>query len=160
MNDEVRLPIETVHDGEKTTKICVEDMYKAVNRIIEKYNDFVEYADKAFEEVGEREATTESGETWTGCLVVGKGISQPCHGDTYDEQIGNDIAFMKAKLNANIKKWNYFVKLWNANIKLSDALDYEIKRIQNNIMMDLDGLREYNPEYLKGIEVKLGFYEV
>lgn len=154
MNEEVRLPIETIHDGEKTTKICVEDMYKAINRVIEPYNKFMEFAEKAFEDA---DVDVESnGTTWTGCLVVGKGVSQPCHGDVYNEQIGNDIAFMKAKLNANIKKWSYFAKLWNANLKLANAIDAELAKISKNIKMDLEGIREYNPDYLNDIEYKLG----
>ena len=157
MND-VRLPIETTIEGEKTTKVCVEDMYKAVNRIIESYNKFVDYAEQAFEEVNQVEVETKNNGIWEGCLVVGTGVSQPCHGDVYNEQVGNDIAFMKAKLNANIKKWNFFVKLWNQNLKFSNALDNEIKKIENNIRMDLDGMREYNPDYLSGIEEKLGIY--
>lgn len=156
MNEDVRLPIETTIEGEKTTKVCVEDMYKAVNRVIESYNKFINYAEQAFDEVDQVEVETRDNGTWEGCLVIGRGISQPCHGDVYNEQIGHDIAFMKAKLNANIKKWNFFVKLWNQNLKLSSAIDNEIKRIETNILLDLDGVREYNPEYLEDIEVKLG----
>lgn len=157
MND-VRLPIETTIEGEKTTKVCVEDMYKAVNRFIEAYNKFVEYADEALEKVSQVEVETKTNGTWEGCLVVGTGISQPCHGDVYNEQTGNDIAFMKAKLNANIKKWNFFVKLWNQNIKLINVLNSEIGRIETNILLDLDGIREYNSDYLNGIEEKLGIH--
>lgn len=156
MNEDVRLPIETTIEGEKTTKVCVEDMYKAVNRVIKSYNKFIDYAEQAFDEVDQVKVETRDNGTWKGCLVVGRGISQPCHGDVYNEQIGHDIAFMKAKLNANIKKWNFFVKLWNQNLKLSSAIDNEIKRIETNILLDLDGVREYNPEYLEDIEVKLG----
>jgi hypothetical protein len=157
MND-VRLQIETTIEGEKTTKVCVEDMYKAVNRVIEAYNKFIEYADEAFEKVNQVEVETKTNGTWEGCLVVGTGVSQPCHGDVYDEQIGNDIAFMKAKLNANIKKWNFFVKLWNQNVKLSNVLNSEISRIETNILLDLHGIRKYNSDYLNGIEEKLGIH--
>ena len=156
MNDDVRMPIMTIHDGEETTKICVEDMYKAINRVIEAYNNFVEYAEDQFDEIGKREVCLSDDDTWTGCLVVGKGVSKPCHGDEYDEEIGNNIAFMKAKLNANIKKWNFFVGLWNKNNKLRKAIDSEIYKIEGNIFMDLDGIRDYNPDYLDGIEEKLG----
>ena len=155
MND-VRMPIETTIEGEKTTKVCVEDMYKAVNRVIDAYNKFVEYATGAFDEVDQVRVETELNGAWEGCLVVGKGISQPCHGDVYDHKIGEDIAFMKAKLSANIKKWNFFCKLWNSNIKVCHAIDTELARIAKNIEMDLAGIREYNPEYLKDIEYKLG----
>ena len=67
---------------------------------------------------------------------------------------------MKAKLNANIKKWNFFVKLWNNNLKLANTIDAELRKISENITRDLEGVREYNPEYLEDIEVKLGLYEV
>ena len=33
MNDNVRLPIETTREGDKITKVCVEDVYKIINRI-------------------------------------------------------------------------------------------------------------------------------
>ena len=66
---------------------------------------------------------------------------------------------MKAKLNANIKKFNFFVKLWNKSVKLQNAIDAELSKIESNILMDLDGIREYNPEYLKDIEYKLGIFD-
>ena len=164
---DVRLPIQTTKNGEETTKVCVEDMYKAVNRVIDVYNDFVDFAEEQFDEIGERsvclpenpEDEQTDDNTWIGCLVVGKGTSKPCHGDEYDEKIGCDIAFMKAKLNANLKKWNFFVKLWNKNVKLQNAIDEELAKIEGNILMDLDGVREYNPEYLKDIEYKLGIFD-
>ena len=33
--NEVRLPIKTSREDDKITKICVEDIYKVVNRIVE-----------------------------------------------------------------------------------------------------------------------------
>ena len=35
---DVKLPITTVREGNKITKVCVEDVYKMLNRIIEKQN--------------------------------------------------------------------------------------------------------------------------
>ena len=64
MNDDVRMPIMTIHDGEETTKICVEDMYKAVNRVIEAYNNFVEYAEDQFDEIGKREVDLSDNGVW------------------------------------------------------------------------------------------------
>ena len=34
-----RLPIETTIEGEKITKVCVEDVHKLLNRIIDPVND-------------------------------------------------------------------------------------------------------------------------
>ncbi len=99
MND-VRLPIETSREGDKITKVCVEDIYKVVNRVVEAldkaYNNSIDIIDSIHKDYNDYE----------GELIIGTGVSQPCHGDVFYESIGNDIAFMKAKLNANIKKHN------------------------------------------------------
>ena len=114
MND-VRMPIETVREGNKITKTCVEDIYKIVNRVIEAmekaYNNSVDIIDSLQnDEYGEDSA-----------VVFGRGISQPCLTDAFDEEIGNNIAFMKMKLNANIKTHNFLVKVFN---QWMNALDY------------------------------------
>ena len=88
----------------------------------------------------------------TGCLVVGRGISQPNIKDVFDEEIGNNIAFMKAKLNANMKKRNILRKLWNAAMITIDAIDEEWAKIDEMVAMDLHNLRQYNPEYLEKLD--------
>ena len=119
--DNVRLPIRTSREGNKITKVCVEDIYKMINRIgaaeersAKEWNEIWESLDKDVEDV--------DGNVVNGCLVVGTGISQPNIKDAFDETVGNNIAFMKAKLNANFKKRNILFKLLNAaNITL-DAI--------------------------------------
>lgn len=149
MND-VRNPIETVRDGNKITKTCVEDVYKIVNRVIDEmdkaHNNSIDIIDSL--EVKEYGKDT--------ALIFGKGISQPCLTDAFDEEIGNNIAFMKMKLNANIKKHNFIVKIYNNYIKLLNNLDKEISKIDEYIIRDLDGVRKHNSSYLENIEDKLG----
>ena len=149
--DNVRLPIRTSREGNKITKVCVEDIYKMINRIgaaekrsAEKWNEIWESLDKDVEDA--------DGGIVNGCLVVGTGISQPNIKDAFDETVGNNIAFMKAKLNANFKKRNILFKLFNAaNITL-DAIAEEIVKIDSKIQMDLEGIRKHNPEYLSRLD--------
>jgi hypothetical protein len=150
---DVKLPIKTVREGNKITKVCVEDVYKMLNRIIEKQNvtaDLLESLHKTVE--------TEEGALVPGEFIVGTGISQPCLTDAFDEEIGSNIAFMKAKLNANLKKYRFLTKVWNSLIKTLDTVDDEFDRVSEMILMDLDGVRKHNPEYLDGIEYELGIF--
>lgn len=139
---DVRLPIETTREGNKITKVCVEDVYKIVNRIIEAmdkaYNNSTDILDSIHKQVNGFE----------GELIVGTGISQPCLTDAFDEEIGNNIAFMKMKLNANIKKRNFIVRVWNEYVRVLNSLDDELKKIEENIDMDIEGIRLHNPDYL------------
>ena len=162
--DNVRLPIRTNREGNKITKVCVEDIYKMINRIgaaeersSKEWNKIWESLDKDVEDA--------DGGIVNGCLVVGTGISQPNIKDAFDETVGNNIAFMKAKLNANFKKRNILYKLYKAaNITL-DAIAEEVAKIDIKIYMDLEGIRNHNPEYLNrldeyGYELNLDNYEV
>ena len=140
--DNVRMPIETTREGNKITKVCVEDVYKMVNRVIKAmdkaYNSSVEILDSIHKEVNGYE----------GELIIGTGVSQPCLTDAFDEEIGTNIAFMKAKLNANLKKRNLLYRIYNKYVEVLDSLDTEIEKIENYIDMDLEGIRRHNPEYL------------
>lgn len=153
MSNENRIgfPIQTKREGNKITKVCVEDCYRMLQRIgiaedrsAEKWNEVWDSIDKS--------RKTEKGELITGCLVVGRGISQPNIKDVFDEEIGNNIAFMKAKLNANMKKRNILRKLWNAAMITIDAIDEEWAKIDEMVAMDLHNLRQYNPEYLEKLD--------
>lgn len=152
MNENVRLPIKTVREGNKITKICVEDFYKVINRTQEAmtkaWNKSIDVLDSIHKEVDDYE----------GELIVGTGISCPCLTDAFDEEIGNNIAFMKAKLNANIKKFNKLVQVYNEYVILVENINKDLLRIESNIKYDLNGLRQYNPEYLSYLEFKLGIY--
>lgn len=149
----VKLPITTVREGNKITKVCVEDVYKMLNRIIEKHNitaDLLESLHKTVE--------TKDGQYVPGEFIIGKGTSQPCLTDAFDEEIGSNIAFMKAKLNANLRKYRFLTKVWNSLIKTIDTVDDEFDRVSEMILMDLNGIRKHNPEYLDGIEDELGIF--
>ena len=151
---DVRLPIETIREGNKITKVCVEDVYKMINRVQEgmnrAYNNTVDVMDSLHKEV------ESEGDIIEGELIIGTGISQPCLKDAFDEEIGSNIAFMKAKLNANIKKHNFLTKALRQWLGIIHTFDDEFIRVENKIIMDLNGIRRHNPEYLKDIEKKLG----
>lgn len=145
MNEEekVRLPIETYTDGNKITKVCVEDVYKVFNRILEQldksYNKSIDIIDSVDKEVNGYE----------GSLIIGTGTSQPCLTDAFDEEIGNNIAFMKAKLNANLKKFRLLNRIYKEIDKILNVIENEQDSIYDYIQLDLEGLRKYNPDYLK-----------
>ena len=138
----VRMPIETIREGNKITKVCVEDVYKMINRVQDAMNkahdNSVDIIDSIHKDVNGYE----------GELIIGTGISQPCMTDAFDEEIGMNIAFMKAKLNANLKKRNILYRIYNQYINVLDAIDNEIEKIEEYIDLDLDGIRKHNPEYL------------
>ena len=150
---DVRMPIETTREGNKITKVCVENICKMTNRVIaamdKAYNNSVKIIDTTRDdEYGERSS-----------VIHARGTSQPSLTDAFDEQIGNDVAFIKMKLNANIKKHNFLVKVWNEFSKACDTLDEDLVKIDSLILDDLYRMRQYNPEYLTGIEVELGIVD-
>lgn len=140
--DNVRMPIETTRDGNKITKVCVEDVYKMINRVQDAMNkahdNSVDIIDSIHKDVNGYE----------GELIIGTGVSQPCLTDAFDEEIGNNIAFMKAKLNANMKKRNLLYRVYNQYISVLEAIDVELDKIDKYIDLDLEGIRKHNPEYL------------
>jgi len=140
--DNVRMPIETTREGNKITKVCVEDVYKMINRVQDAMNkahdNSVDIIDSIHKDVNGYE----------GELIIGTGVSQPCLTDAFDEEIGNNIAFMKAKLNANMKKRNLLYRVYNQYISVLEAIDVELEKIDEYIDLDLEGVRKHNPEYL------------
>ena len=157
MND-VRFPIETIREGNKITKVCVEDVYKILNRVQDgmnkSFSECVDIIDSVHKEI----PNSADGKIWEGELIIGTGISQPCLTDAFDEEIGNNIAFMKMKLNANIKKHNLLCKVYNAWFKQLDVINQELNKIDLSILRDLQGVRMHNESYLEDIEYKLGIY--
>ena len=113
-----------------------------INRIAEAEKRSAEKWNEIWDSMGEDDT----------CVVIGTGVSQPCLTDAFDEEIGNNIAFMKAKLNANLKKRNILLKLWNAAFITIDAIDREIIKIDDLISLDLSGLRKHNSEYLNHLD--------
>ena len=131
-------PIQTIKEGNKITKICVEDYYKMINRIADAEDRSAEKWNEIWESMGEDDT----------CVIIGTGISQPCLTDAFDEEIGNNIAFMKAKLNANLKKRNLVGKIWKQLCKTLVVTEEELDHLDALIQMDINGVRNYNPEYM------------
>lgn len=142
--ENVRMPIQTIREGNKITKTCVEDVYKMVNRIQDAMN-------KAYNGSVDIIDSLQKDEYGDDCaVVIGTGISQPCLSDAFDEEIGNNIAFMKMKLNANIKKAKILKRILNQYDKLYDSILEEVDKIDELIEFDLEGIRRHNPDYLIG----------
>jgi len=141
------IPLKTIKEGEQITKISVEDAYKLVNRVTtlidDSYNkcmDILESINRDYEDGDNK---------WNGYLIPGKGVSKPCNGDKFDEILGNEIAFKKAKLNANIKKCNLLFRIMNVYQNTIDKLYFnEVQKLGGYIHSDLKDLRKYNPDYL------------
>lgn len=155
MND-VRLPIETTREGDKITKVCVEDTYKVVNRVKESLSKNMTKIEDILENFVKKEYVNSQGKSCKGYLIIGNGVSQPCNDDVFDEELGNEIAFRKAKLNANIKKHHFLVRIYNHLVDIQNDLNEDIFKIEDNICYDLNELRNYNEDYLSGLEDILG----
>jgi hypothetical protein len=153
----LRMPIETNRNNDTITKVCVEDVSRILSRVQTSINKTNKDVKNLFKSV--RKRYTSSFQDSEGYLVIGRGYSQPCHGDQFDEKTGNNIAFMKAKLNANFKKRSLLISAYNKYIDVLNSIDDELEKIESYILMDLDNLREYNPEYLKDIEYEKGILE-
>ena len=138
----VKMPIQTVREGNKITKVCVEDVYKMINRIIEPIDKLRNGLDDF-----EKEYEYPDGSAYRGDLVIGTGVSQPCIGDAFDEEIGMNLAFIKSKLNANIKKYRFLLRAQSNAEKVFEAISEELDRVYDLIEMDLEGVRKHNPEF-------------
>jgi hypothetical protein len=53
------------------------------------------------------------------------------------------------KFNVNNKKYNLLRRVYNEYVDLNNLLEKEMNKILFYIDFDLDGIREYNPDYLK-----------
>lgn len=136
------MPIETTREGNAITKICVEDVDKIINRVRVTLNQSYSSI------LGIIHSIQKNYKGVNGKFIIGTGTSQPCLTDAFDEEIGNNIAFMKAKLNANIKKRNILRRIYKELIKVIEVLETEISKIDEYINLDIDGIRKHNPEYL------------
>jgi hypothetical protein len=147
MNENVNVPIFTKKEGEKITKVCVESMHKVINRLQDKmhkaWNDSVDVFDSLDDK------TVKLGDDeYQGSIIVGTGVSQPCNGDQFDEELGNEIAFKKAKLNANIKKYNFLWKVFKIQSAFMEEIHQELDKVDDHIYKDIYALREHNESYL------------
>lgn len=138
----VKMPIQTIREGNKITKVCVEDVYKMINRIIKPIDKLRNGLDDL-----EKEYDYPDGSVYCGDLVIGTGVSQPCIGDAFDEKIGMNLAFIKSKLNANIKKYRFLLKAQSNAEKVLDAIFTELDRVYDLIEMDIEGVRKHNPDF-------------
>lgn len=146
-----KLPIKTSYDGEVTTKICIEDFYKVLNRV-------QDAAWKAYEQAQDAiDSIHKVYDGYEGELIIGTGVSEPCSGDEYSKEIGEEIAFKKAKLNANIKKAKLLEKVIKGLSEGYNKIINEQEKIESYIQRDLVDLREYNPDYLVNFDLYQGY---
>lgn len=146
------LPIKTIKDGESTTKIIVEDVYKTINAVYEALDKCYNNSSNILDSV-HRQYTNDEGETYEGELIVTAGISEPCHGDVYDEEIGNEIAFRKAKVKANLRKNRILKRIVDELCTCIKTTLNEAEKSYKYLNMDIKALRKYNPDYLKDFKV-------
>lgn len=127
-------PIKTIKHGDVTAKVCVEDISKLLRKINEietdHYYDF----------------TNVNGD-YANRTIKGVGLSRPSDNDKYDDEIGNEIAFRKAKLYCNLKKIRLIEKVMNTYITSLNKLQNELDRYATYIGKDVAALKEYNPEF-------------
>lgn len=146
MSERIEYPIETLREGRKVTKICVEDIHRLLNHMIKeldhRYNNIIKIINST-----EKEVPNCNGEIGKGNFVVGVGVAQAMLTDAYDDEIGQEIAFRKAKLSANIKKRNIVIKAYNEIVKYLDELDEIYNRYTDYIDNDVNAIRVYNPNY-------------
>ena len=135
------LPLKTIKEGDEITKICVEDVYKMSNRILEGvtncYNNITEIVNSLNKEY----------DGFEGELIIGRGISKPCKDDVFDEEIGHEIAFKKAKLNANLKRINIIIRCINEYLKGLNSMEFDFAKIKKYIISDVNDIRNYNPDF-------------
>ena len=135
--EEVKLPIETIKNGNTTIKVCVEDVYRLINRLD---NVLYKFENKSNEILN---SIHKNYKDYEGELIIGKGVSKPCNGDIYDEQIGETVAFVKAKLNANIKKRRIIDRLIKTLDKAKNEIKAEGTKLDNYIRMDEETLSNF-----------------
>lgn len=126
-------PIKTVVNGNTIAKICVEDVRK-LHEFVNQVNDStLEKFDKIdiefpleIKNVGKAKCTSD---------------------DKFNEEIGNEIAFRKVKLQANIKKFKFLTRVARLYSKALSLIMKRRNKIYTYIEKDIKAIREYNPEY-------------
>lgn len=138
------LPVKTIKQGETTIKIVVDDFYKTLNRVIDGLNNLVDSSNNIIDSVHKEY------EDYEGELIIGRGVSQPCNGDKYDEALGSEIAFRKAKINGNLKKCKIIerllTKLWKYEVVLSE----ELTNLDTQLLEDSNYMKQVNPNFYLG----------
>lgn len=138
------LPVKTIKQGETTIKIVVDDFYKTLNRVIDGLNNLVDNSNNIIDSIHKEY------EDYEGELIIGRGVSQPCNGDKYDEALGSEIAFRKAKINGNLKKCRIIerllTKLWKYEVVLSE----ELTNLDTQLLEDSNYMKQVNPNFYLG----------
>ena len=135
--------IKTVRNGNNIAKICIEDITKLVDKIESPIRNARHKVEEILDEYYPDTLDYETNFP----RVKGVGVAKLMDGDTFDEEIGNDIAFRKAKLSANIKKLHLIEKAMNLYGKALDQISEEGDRLTQYIINDIEALRKYNPEF-------------
>lgn len=126
-------PIKTVINGNTIAKICIEDVRKLhefVNQVNDSTLSNFDRIDIEFpleiKNVGKAKCTLD---------------------DKFNEEIGNEIAFRKVKLQANIKKFKFLTRIGRIYLKAWSLITEKRNKIYTYIEKDIKAIREYNPEY-------------
>lgn len=135
------IPIKTYYDGESITKTVVDDIYRLVNRLSKMNEDCFEKTNDALASIHK------DYDGFTGELIVATGNSKPRKDDVYDQKIGEEIAFKKAKLKLNLKRLKLLKHIRNEYVKAVNKLDDEANKIIPVLSMDMNDLSKYNPDF-------------
>lgn len=127
-------PIKTIKHGDIIAKVCVENISKILRKIEEIEDDHYDDLTNVCDDYKNR-------------IVKGVGLSRPTDNDKYDEEIGNEIAFRKAKLYCNLKKIRLIEKVMKTYMTSLDKLQNELDRYATYVNKDVAALKEYNPEF-------------
>lgn len=127
--------LETFKDGEITTKIVVENFDKSLKKITDAVNGSLL---SIYREILPSYRNSEGK-----IDIIGKGVSRPCKEDVYNEKLGEEIAFKKAKLNANCKKMRILRRIQKELIKSYEVLGKEMDKLDDYITSDLNNLVKY-----------------
>lgn len=141
-------PIKTKKlNNNEIMKVVIEDFGKCLRKISLRTRDLSKKINIMFSEYYRLVENT------YGFYIKGIGISCPDKEDSFDEEIGNEISFRKAKLNANLKKAKILKRALKMYKEEEDSIKTELDKLNKYIDMDLTALRKYNPDYLTDYEV-------
>ena len=132
-------PIKTYTSGKTTIKICTEDIHKLINGI----------AGACYKAAGEIFEKLESYKAENGDYIVESiGIATPTQDDQFDQNIGNEIAFRKVKLSANLKKARLLIKCIKSLEQAVQVCKDKLDKVTEYIKKDTEALRTYNDEFI------------
>lgn len=139
-------PIKTIKHDDSITKVVIEDFSKTLSRILKEQQDYTKKLEELINSF-QNEVRNENGDLVEGTFIIGSGTAKPAPEDVFDEEIGNEIAFRKAKLFANLKKIRKLFRIISLRKTSEEYLNEQLRKLRAFVMKDEEALRKYNPEF-------------